>query len=136
MVRVPCGVGDMRAHPDGCAAQRAERGDVLLQLRLARGNDGHLLMTVGAGAAVAGDMLDDARDARGFQPFQHRAAQRRDPHRIMAQRAVADHVMRALTSHVEQGQRVAIEAGFGKVQPDRLGIDPRGLYRGDRGDVV
>ena len=51
-------------------------------------------------------MLDDADHAGRGQAVEHRPAERRDLHRLRAQRAVADDVARALLADVEQRQRI------------------------------
>ena len=69
-------------------------------------------MAVGAGAAVAGDVLDDAADAARLEAVEQRPAQRRDPHRLAAERAVADQRVGARLRHVEQGQAIDVDPHF------------------------
>ena len=56
---------------------------------------------------MAGHVLDAARDPGGAEPFEDRAAQRRHPQRLGAERAVADDVVRAGVADVER--RVAVD---------------------------
>src|SRR3546814_1329061 len=50
------------------------------------------------GAAVAGDMLDDADDAASLQSAEDRAAQCGDAHRLAAERAISDRKSTRLNS--------------------------------------
>ena len=61
---------------------------------------------------MARHMLDDADRAAGLQPVEHRAAQRGHLHRLRAERAIADDVMRAGLTDVEQGQGIDVDADF------------------------
>ena len=66
----------MRGHRHRQVGERPERREIAREL-LAAGRLDHrqLEMAVGAGAAMAGDVLDDRRDAAGDQP-RHRGAAR------------------------------------------------------------
>src|SRR3546814_18569097 len=76
-------------------------------------------MRVEQSAAVTGDVLDDADDAPRLQPAEDHTAERRDAHRLAAERAIARDVARARLRGVPQRQ-----AGDGP--PDN------GAHRGER----
>src|SRR3546814_14808349 len=72
------------------------------------GDDWKLQMAVGTRAAMARDVLHHAHHAALRQPFKHGLAKCGDAHRLMAQRAVADAVMRARNEigRARMGERV------------------------------
>ena len=69
-------------------------------------------------------------------PSSDRPAQRGDLHRIAAQRAVADHVVRARLADIEHGMVIDRDAHFGQIERQRFGIGARRLDRAGRSDVV
>ena len=81
---------------------------------------------------MAGDVLDHAHRAARFEPVEHGAAERRHLHRLGAQGAVADHVVRAFLADIEQRQTIDVDPGLGEHHRQRLGIDPRRLDRRNR----
>ena len=119
----------MGGHRHRRVLERAERGEVGLQLRVGRLDDRQLDVAVGAGAAVAGNMLDHAGDAARLESVEHGPAERGHLHRLAAERPVADYVVRAFAPHVEQGQAIDVDPDLGERQCDRLGIDPRRFDR-------
>ena len=60
---------------------------------------------------------------------EHRAAERRDLHRLGAERAVADDVARALLANVEQRQALTLIPARAQHQRDRPGVRARRLDR-------
>ncbi len=81
---------------------------------------------------MPGHVLDAAGHPGARQPVEHRACQRRDLHRLAAERAVADHVVRARLAYVEQRGVIDRDPDFGEIVPERFGIGPRRLDRARR----
>ena len=63
-------------------------------------------MAVGAGAAMAGNMLHDGQHAAGKQAVRRRTPDVRDPRRLAAVSAIADDLMRAGLRRVEHGEAI------------------------------
>jgi hypothetical protein len=80
-------------------------------------------------------VLDAAGHSGTRQPVEHRAPERRDLHRLGAERAVADHVVRRRVPHIEQWRVIDGNADFGEIVPERLGIGARRLDRARRGQL-
>ena len=93
-------------------------------------------MGIDIAAAVARHVLDAAGHPARGQPFEDGTTDRGNLHRIAAQRAVADHVMRARHPEIERRVIIDRDAHRGEFQPHRRGARPRGLDRAGRGDVV
>ena len=122
----------MPDHAHRRVVERPERREVDRQRRLVGVHHGQLDMAVGAGAAVARHVLDDLAHAAGLEAVEQRAAKRRDLHRLVAERTLADHVVGALLPHVEHGQAVDVDPDVRERDRDRLAIGPRRLDRADR----
>ena len=85
---------------------------------------------------MARHVLDRPRHSGPRKTLQHGAAQGGDAHGFVAQRAVANHVVRAFHPHVEHGRVGAGDAHFGQVHRQGFGIGARGLDRAGRGNVI
>ena len=71
---------------------------------------GKLVVAVDQRPTVPGNMLHHADDAGRGQPVERRPAERRDLHRLLAQRAVADDVAGAGLADVEHRQAIDVDA--------------------------
>ena len=89
-------------------------------------------MTVCPGPAVAWYMLDNAADSASLKAIQHGLAERRDDHWFGAEAAVADDVVAALVTHVEQGQAIDIDAQIAQQRGQRQRVEPARLDGRDR----
>ena len=117
----------------GASRERAERREVVGELLLGAPRRRQLVMAVGAGAAVAGHVLDDAEHAARLEPVEHRPAERRDLHRLGAERAVADDVVRAGWRTSSSGRQSTLIADLGEHRRAiACGVGARRLDRADR----
>ena len=126
----------MGGHPDEAVPEAAERGEVGFELLRARGDGRQFLVAVHPGAAVPRAMLDHPGHPGTGEAFEHRPAERRDAQRLVPQRAIADHIVRAFLPHVEQRQAINADPRFCQIEPKRLGMGAGGLDRADRGKLV
>ena len=111
MVGIERGVDDMRRHRRRQVAIGDEGREVgRLQRGAGRVDHGEREMAVGAGAAVAGEMLHHGKHAGLQHAVGGGAAEPGDGGRIARVGAVADHVVRALDRHVEDGEAVDVDA--------------------------
>ena len=96
----------MRRHRAGRGIQAAEGDEIVRRSAAGRGDAGQRLVAVGAGAAVAGYVLDDRQHAAVEEAVDRRAAEL-DHHRGIARiGAVADDVVGALGGHVEHRRAI------------------------------
>ena len=84
--------------------RRAEGDELHLTQALDRMLDERqLVMRVGTGVAVAGEMLPARRHSRVLQRANDRATQRRDEPRFFRERTIANHRILRVRVHVEHG---------------------------------
>ncbi len=88
-------------------------------------------MAVDLGPAMAGDVLDDRQNAAGQHALAHRTAEVRDPLRLCAIGAVADHRVGARSRQVEHRQRVDRDAERGEIVGHQPSAEP-GRFRRQR----
>ena len=120
--RIDRGVDDMRRHRHRQVGERLERREIVAAQLLERRVDlRQLVMRIGEGAAVAGNVLHHRQHAAGHQPFRRGAAHRGDRLGILAVGARADHVAGALDRHVEHRQAIDVDAEAQEVE----GVQPR-----------
>jgi hypothetical protein len=124
-IGVQSGIQDMGGHCTGKIGQRAERREIDGFERVAAGVDhGQADMAVGAGAAVAGDMLDHRQHAAVDQPVGHRPAEQGDRGGVGGEGPVADDVVGAGRRHVEHRRAVDGDAEVRQLQRDQGGVEP------------
>ena len=115
----------MCAHRHRHVGQHAEGREIDVGQFADRGiDDRKVLVAVGHGPAVAGDMLDDGQHAAGDQALGGGPAERRDFLDGLAVGAVADDVVGALLRHVEDWHAIDVDAEVQQVMGDQPGAKP------------
>ena len=87
-------------------------------------------MAVDPGAAVPGNVLEDRQHAACEQPLAQRQAETRDPLRLDAIGAVADHRIGPGNRQVEHRKAIDGDAELGEIVGDQPGAEPGRLLRG------
>ena len=116
--------------------ERAERGQIGLQIGLALGYGRHRLVGIAVGPAMARHMFDRSRHPGPRQPIEHGPTDRGDPQRLVTIGAVTNYVMRAGLTDIEHRGVGAGDPDFGKIQAERFGIGARCLDRAGRGEII
>jgi hypothetical protein len=104
---------DVRRHAKGEVRERAKGGEVALQVVAWGVHAGQRAVGVHAGAAVAGQVLEDRQHAAREEPVRAGARSRDDGGHVRAVEAVEEHGVGALLHEV--GERRAVD------------VDPRGV---------
>lgn len=86
-----------------------------------------LQVAVGAGAAMARNVLDHRRDASGNEAGARFAAELADQRRIAGKRSVADDAVGARDRYVEDRRAVDVDAEIAEFRRQKLSIEPNGL---------
>jgi hypothetical protein len=112
----------------GMSARAPERLEIeRFQLCAGRLHDRQGFVAVGAGAAVAGHVLDHRQHAAGEQPFRRGPPERGHAGRAPAVGAVADDVVGAGHRHVETGRQSTLMPTAGGRAAMRRAPEPRHL---------
>ena len=127
----------MCGHAERQAGERLESGEIGRFQGGAVGIDHRqLVMAVGVGAAVAGQMLEHGQNAAGHEPLRDRAGDGRHFARLHAVGPIANHSVAPGHGDVRQRQAIDVDADRGKIGGDQVAGQPRRRDPGRRFAVI